>query len=143
MCASVKINQARSHFQGPKSDLCNSPGMIGRERMAESMVRRGISLAAGRLRLDCSAAAVAAVLLGRSHYEDSVETTTKSVLGAAAAAVAGNSSNFDSLEFVKKKFCYSHFSTFDILRSMQLHGARHVSTLAMIKICLSACNLAA
>lgn len=109
--------------------------------MAESMVRRGICLAAGRLRLDCPAAAVAAVLRGRSHYEDSVETTTKSVL--EAAAVAGNSSNFDSLECVKKKFCYSHFSTFDILRSMQLHGARHVSTLAMIKICLSACNLAA
>lgn len=68
------------------------------------MDRRGTNLVVGRHRLDCSSAAVA-VLLGRSHCEDSVEMMTNIVLEAVAVAAAagGNLSNFDSLEFTKRE----------------------------------------
>lgn len=45
-----------------------------------------------------------AVLLGRIHFVYSVETMTKIGLEVAVAAAAvGNLSNFDSLEFHKKR----------------------------------------
>lgn len=57
------------------------------------------SLAAGTIRPD-SLVAAADAERERIHFVNSEEKLTKSVLEAAAAAVvAGNLSNFDSLEF--------------------------------------------
>lgn len=61
------------------------------------------SLAAGTIRPDSFAAAAADVELERIHSVSFGEMQTKTVLEVGAAAVVGNSSNFDSLECREKR----------------------------------------
>lgn len=62
------------------------------------------SLPADTTQLDLLAVVAAGAVMGRSRCVSFVEMMTKSVLEAAAVvAAAGNSSNFDSLEFTKEE----------------------------------------
>lgn len=76
---------------------------VGMGRMVELTVRLSTSLVNDTSQLDLSAA-VDCVEQERIHCVIVVETMTKIVLEVVAvAAVVGNSSNFDSLEFCEKR----------------------------------------
>lgn len=123
----------RSYASRKRSITRDLPRTIGMGRTEPSMVHLSTNLAGDTIQAGWLAETVGAER-GRSRCVNSVETMTKSVLEAVAVvvAVAGNSSNFDSLEFAKqeKKIERSDSTpeTFDILRLMQYCSKFYVSS---------------